>query len=493
MAVASLFTAYAALQAQSPALVIRNVTLIDGTGAAAQPGTTVVVTGNRITAVGRNAQAPQGAQVIDGSGKFLMPGLWDVHVHPRGEITVPRFTTYGDVLLLANGVTGVRIMAGGPQFQKIQKAIAAGEAYGPRIEMSSRNMDGLILRQPLPPKFRDAAEEAEEWRSVNAGEIPRAFQITNAAQAKAAATEAKASGIEFVKIHNELTPEAYFAIAAEAKAQGLYLTGHVPTGVSVTAMSDTGARSIEHWGGMLEACSSREDELLRAQLAALALAPAERGRKNLELRRMALDSYSAEKCAALAAHLKRNNTWLSPTFMPAGGIKVVSERGADLIKYVPNPLRGRWQQQAAAAPAPVPPSAEDQELAKRVTGRNREIVLAMKRGGVQFVVGTDSGGAWRIPGRSLHEGLLEMTNAGLTPAEVIVAATSSSAQLLKREKDVGTVHTGKLADFVLLDANPLDQIGNARRINAVVANGRLYDRKTLDDLLAQLASTNATN
>ena len=208
---------------------------------------------------------------------------------------------------------------------------------------------------------------------------------------------------------------------------------------------------------------------------------------------MALDSYSAEKCAALAAHLKRNNTWLSPTFMPAGGIKVVSERGADLIKYVPNPLRGRWQQQAAAAPAPVPPSAEDQELAKRVTGRNREIVLAMKRGGVQFVVGTDSGGAWRIPGRSLHEGLLEMTNAGLTPAEVIVAATSSSAQLLKREKDVGTVHTGKLADFVLLDANPLDQIGNARRINAVVANGRLYDRKTLDDLLSQLASTNATN
>lgn len=454
---------------------------------------TVVVVGNRITAVGGNAAVPPGAQVIDGSGKFLMPGLWDMHVHPRGEVTVPRFNTYGDVLLLANGITGVRIMAGLPQFRKIQQAILAGEAFGPRIEMGSRNMDGLIPRQSLPPTFRDAAEEAEEWRSVNAGEIPRAFQVTNAAQAKAAVSEAKATGVEYVKIHNELTPDAYFAIANEAKAQGLYLTGHVPTGVSVATMSDTGTRSIEHWGGMLEGCSSREDELLKAQLAALSLPPAERGRRNLELRRMAVDSFSAENCTALAARLKRNNTWLSPTFMPGGGLKVQSQRGADLIRYVPNPLRTRWQQQASAAAEPPPPAAEDQELAGRVTARNREIVIIMKRGGVDFVAGTDSGGAWRIPGRSLHESLAEMNNAGLTPAEVIVAGTSSSARLIKREKDVGTVQAGKLADFVILDANPLDAIANARRINAVIANGRLFDRKALDDLLSQLAATNATN
>ena len=207
---------------------------------------------------------------------------------------------------------------------------------------------------------------------------------------------------------------------------------------------------------------------------------------------MALDSYSAEACAALAAHLARNGTWLSPTFMPGGGIKAQSERGADLIKYVPNPLRARWLQQAEAAPAP-PPSAADQELAKRVQAVNRQIVMVMKRGGVQFVPGTDSGGAWRIPGRSLHESLQEMNNAGLTPAELIVAGTSSSARLLKRDKDLGTVQAGKLADLVLLDANPLDQIANARTIDAVIANGRLYDRNALDDLLLQLAATNATN
>lgn len=454
---------------------------------------TVVVTGNRITAVGANVNAPQNAQAIDGSGKFLIPGLWDMHVHPRGDVSVPRFSTYGDALLLVNGITGQRIMAWLPQFQKIQQAIAAGEAYGPRIDLSSRIIDGLIPRQPLPPPLGDTAAEAEEWRAVNNGDVPRAYQVTTPAQAKAAVAEAKATGVEYLKIHNELTPEAYFAIAAEAKQQGLYLTGHVPTGVSVAALSDTGMRSIEHWGGMLEGCSSREDELLKAALAAVVLSPRERGTRNQELRRMAVDSYSPEKCAALAAHLKRNNTWLSPTFMPGGGIKVQSERGADLIKYVPNPLRTRWQQQAAAAAEPAPPSAEEQELATRVTARNREIVIAMKRGGVDFVAGTDSGGAWRIPGRSLHESLAEMNNLGLTPAEVIVAATSSSARLIKREKDVGTVQAGKLADLVLLDANPLDAIANARRIDAVIANGRVFDRKALDDLLSQLAATNATN
>ena len=137
--------------------------------------------------------------------------------------------------------------------------------------------------------------------------------------------------------------------------------------------------------------------------------------------------------------------------------------------------------------------SEAEELAKRVLARRNEIVRIMARGGVQFVPGTDSGGAWRIPGRSLHESLVEMNKAGLTPMEVIVSATSSSARLLRREKDLGTVQTGKLADLVLLDANPLQDIANTRRINAVVVNGRLMDRKALDDLLAQMAAANATN
>src|SRR5688572_3276853 len=479
--------------AQSQTLAVRNVTLIDGTGADAQAGTTVIVTGNRITAVGRNVTVPAGAQVVDGTGKFLIPGLWDMHLHLRGDSRVPRFTTFGEVLLVAHGVTGVRLMAGLPRFHEMKRGIEAGQLLGPRMFPASRNFDGLIPAQKLPPKLGDTAGEAEEWQSVSVGEIPRAYQITTAAQAKVAVAEAKASGVEFLKIHNELTPEAYFAIASEAKANGLYLTGHVPTGLPVSALSDTGMRSIEHWAGYLEGCSTREDEIVKGQLAALSLPAAERGRRNAELRRMAVDSYSAEKCAALAARLVKNGTWLSPTFMPEGGVRATAERNADLAKYVYAPLRARWQQQIAGAPAPAQPSPQEQDLAKAADARRHDIIAVMKRAGVQFVIGTDSGGAWRIPGRSLHEGMQEMVKVGLTPMETIVAATSSSARLLRLEKDLGTIQTGKLADMVLLDATPLQDITNTRRINAVIVNGRLMDRKTLDGLLAQMASANATN
>lgn len=489
----TLLAAQTTPSAQPQAVVLRNVTLIGGTGAAAGPGMTVVVTGDRITAVGRDAAVPQGAQVVDGTGKFLIPGLWDMHLHLRGDSRVPRFTTFGEVLLIANGVTSVRVMAGLPKFHDMKKRMEAGELLGPRMFLASRNMDGRIPTQKLPPKPGDTAGEAEEWQSVGTGEIPRAYQITNAAEARAAVAEARTSGVEFLKIHNELTPEAYFAIAAEAKANGLYLAGHVPTGVTVAALSDSGMRSIEHWGGVLEGCSSREAEILKAQLAAVSLPAAERGRRNAELRRMAVESYSAEKCAALAARFVKNGTWLSPTFMPEGGARATAERNADLAKYVFAPLRARWQQQIAGAPAPAPSSPQEQVLAKAADARRHDIIAVMKRAGVPFVIGTDSGGAWRIPGRSLHEGMQEMVKVGLTPMETIVAATSSSARLLKREKELGTIQTGKLADMVLLDANPLQDITNTRRINAVIVNGRLMDRKTLDDLLARMAAANATN
>jgi hypothetical protein len=241
---AAFLLAQGGVHAQSQALVIRNVTVIDGTGAAVQPGTDVVVTGNRITAVAKNARVPAGAQIVDGTGKFLIPGLWDMHVHPRGNVQIPGFTTYGDILLLANGITGVRIMAGLPIFHRLQRQVENGELIGPRMSVSSRIIDGLIPANPLPPRWGDTAAEAEEWASVNGGEVPRAWQVTNAAQAKDAVAQAKAAGVEYLKIHNELTPEAYFEIAKEGKAAGMYLTGHLPTGVSVVQMSDTGTRSI---------------------------------------------------------------------------------------------------------------------------------------------------------------------------------------------------------------------------------------------------------
>jgi hypothetical protein len=484
IAAVALLAAQDAPQAQSQALVLRNVTLIDGTGAAAQPGVTVVVTGDRITDVGTDVPVPPQAQVVDGTGKFVIPGLWDMHIH------IHRWDEL--VILLANGVTGVRLMAGLPEYFKMQAEIESGNRLGPRMAIASRNMDGLMPNQLLPPAPGDTAGEMGEWRAVEAAEsIPRAMQVTTETQARVAMAQAKASGVEFVKIHNGLTRDAYFAIAEEAKTQGLYLTGHVQIGISMIELVDSGMRSVEHFGGMLEGCSSREDDLLKAAVDARSLPPAQRAESTLRNRRMAVETFSREKCAALAAHLVRTNTWLNPTFMPGGGIKEERARGAALAKYVPAGLRATWQQRADAAPEPASPSPEQQALTALVEANRLAVVAVMRGAGVGFLAGTDTGRPWRFSGFSLHDALAELNSAGLTPMEALQAATSNPARLLGREKEFGTIQTGMLADMVVLDADPLQQIANTRRINAVVVNGRLLDRNALDQMLAQLAATNA--
>jgi imidazolonepropionase-like amidohydrolase len=481
----ALVLAAAGVRAQGQAVAIRNVTVISGTGAPAAPGMTVVITGNRITDIGKDVKVPAQAQVVDGTGKFLMPGMWDMHIHIHRWDEFP--------LLLGNGVTGVRLMAFLPEYYKMRADIQSGKLLGPRFSISSRVIDGVVPNQVLPPASGDTAGEAEEFRRVEHGEAtPYAYQVANAADAQRVVAESKKVGTEFLKIHNALTPDPYFAIAAEAKKQGMYMTGHVPTAVSVAKLAETGMRSIEHFGGMLEGCSSREDEILKMELDALALPQPQRAKANQDARRMAVQSFSADKCAKLAAVFVKNDTWLSPTFMPEGGVKADSVRGADWIKYIPAELRGNWLKTAAAAREPAPLSPEDAELARAVENENRQIVMIMQRGGVGFLAGTDTGRAWRFSGFDLHTDLAEEVRLGLTPMQVLQSATSGPARFLKI-KDLGTVEKGKFADLVLLDADPLQNIANTRKVNAVVLNGRLLDRKTLDDMLAQLAATNSTN
>lgn len=480
---AVLAVSQAAPQAQSQAVAIRNVTVINGTGAPAAPGMTVVITGDRISDIGPNVRVPAQAQVMDGTGKFLIPGMWDMHIHIHRWDEFP--------LLLSNGVTSVRLMAFLPEYYKMRADIRSGKLLGPRFSISSRVIDGVVPNQPLPPAPGDTAGEAEEFRKVEHGEAtPYAYQVANAADAQRVVAESKKVGTEFLKIHNALTPEPYLAIAAEAKKQGMYMTGHVPTGVPVAKLAETGVRSIEHFGGMLEGCSTREDEILKMELAALSLPPPQRGRAAQDARRMAVQSFSAEKCAALAAHFVKNDTWLSPTFMPEGGIKVDSTRNSGYVKYLPAQLRADWLKAAAAAREPAPLSPEDAQLAKAVEDEQRQIVMIMQKRGVGFLAGTDVGRAWRASGFDLHADLAEEVREGLTPMQVLQSATSGPARFLKI-KDLGTVEKGKFADLVLLDANPLQDISNTRTIIAVVLNGRLLDRKKLDDMLAALAATNA--
>jgi hypothetical protein len=298
----------------------------------------------------------------------------------------------------------------------------------------------------------------------------------------------KEEGADFIKIHDELSREAYFALVNESKQQGMIFVGHVPTGVSAAEASDAGQKSIEHLQGVQTGCSPREVELRSATEEALSKPPDQRGPSMLAIQRLTAETLSDDTCAALAARFVRNHTWQCPTLVSRLGIQELRSRSANQLKYVPVALRARWQRQLDSYHQP---SGEEQEVSKMFDQKLEQAIRIMRRAGVPFLAGTDVGPAYKVAGFTLHDELAELNKAGFTPMETIQTATRNAAIFLGKDKDLGTIQKGKIADVVLLDANPLEQIGNTRKISAVVINGHLLDRKALDALLAQVETANS--
>ena len=446
-------------------LVFTHVTIIDGTGAPAKSDMTVEITGSRITEVGPSAdlRIPKAAQVVDATGKFLIPGLWDMHVHWF------RYDKTFLQLFPINGVTGVRVMWGAPIHFEWRKEFEEGTLLGPRMAIAGNILDGP---KPIWPGSMAIADEAEARQAV----------ITT-----------KQQGYDFVKVYTRLPREAYFAIADEAKKQHIPFAGHVPQSVSVAEASDAGQKSIEHLTGILPACSSREEEL-RQRLYAysnplVGQRPPDPSLLRLLTRQM-LETFSTQKATALFARLKQNQTWQCPTFtvLRSGAfINDPSFRNDPRLKYMPSQLRTSWD--SANDFRFRTRTAEDFNLARAVYRKQIEVAGLMHKAGVEFIAGTDVLNPFCFPGFSLHDELAILVEAGLSPMEALQAATLNPARFLGKEKDIGTVANGKIADLVLLDANPLDDIRNTTKINSVVVNGRLLDRTALDQLLTQVRAT----
>jgi len=443
----------------SSPLVFTHVTIIDATGAPPQPDMSVVISAGRITDIGKSSvvPTPRGAQVVDANGKFLIPGLWDMHVHPSGRDYLPLF--------IANGVTGIRVMWGSPEDYEWRKEIETGALLGPRMVIASPLVDG-----PKP-----------YW--------PGSISVSTAAEARQVVDRAKQSGADFVKVYQNLPRDLYFAIADESKKEGIPFAGHVPLSVSAQEASNAGQKSFEHLIGILPACSTKSDELLKAQQADLAedLAgkPKFWGTHVLQSRQMMLDTYSAEKAAELSAVLKSNGTWQVPTLtllrMFAFGDDPAFLKD-DRLKYVPVRMRMSWDPAAVDGKH----TAEDFAYMKKEFQKDLAVVGTMQKSGVGIMAGTDTANPFCFPGFSLHDELGLLVQAGLSPLQALQAATLNPARFLGREKDLGTIEQGKLADLVLLDANPLDDIGNTKQIAGVVSAGKFYPRASLDEMLAKI-------
>jgi imidazolonepropionase-like amidohydrolase len=444
-------------------LAVTHVTVIDGTGAPARPDVTVVIVGDRITELdpANKARVPKNARVVDATGKFLIPGLWDMHVHWGHKDYLPLF--------IANGVTGMRLMWGNASHHQWRKEIGDGSLLVPRMAIASTIVDG-----PKP-----------WWRG--------SIAVSNEVEARQAVAKSKEDGADFVKVYWLLPREAYFAIADEAKKQGIPFAGHVPFAVSAAEASDAGQKSIEHLEGFAEACSTREEELLKETKNAWLEAHSEpRGphpptiASMHRLMRMTFETFSPEKADALFARLKQNHTWVCPTLRLYRGLTSdpKTSQNDPPLKYLPPDLRTRWFGNADAASKER--TAEDVELAKAVFKRALEIVGMMRRAGIEFLAGTDVPVPYGFPGFTLHDELAVLVQAGFTPMEALQAATRNPARFLDKEKDLGTIEKGKIADLVLLDANPLQDISNTQKIEAVVFAGRLIPRSELAEMLAKV-------
>jgi imidazolonepropionase-like amidohydrolase len=445
-------------------LVFTRVTIIDVRGGATKRDMTVGVTDNRISEIGKagKVRIPQEARVVDASGKYLIPGLWGMHAHLLAHNKRDSFFP----LYVVNGVTAVRDMHSTllpPEINQWREQIADGTFLGPRV---------IALAGPLisGPTSRQGPES----------------RVATEAEARQAVISRKRAGVDFIKVGSQLSRDAYFAIADEAKKQRLPFVGHVAETVSAAEASEAGQRSIEHNSGVLIACSTRATELMKENTEAVDKVGIPLVLTHLRVKAKARETFSDQKARTLFERFRSNDTWVVPTLAQGHVWQYLSDGTLpyeNWLKYMPRSFTSNWRN----APAFGQPTPQDISEGKKNFRKEIELIGAMRRAGVKVMAGTDANGGFPslIPGISLHEELRLFVEAGFTPIEALQAATLDPARFLGQEKELGAVERGKFADLVLLDASPLEDIRNTQKISAVVLNGRLLDRKALDELLAR--------
>ena len=435
-------------------LVLSDVTVVDVRSGTLQPNQTVVLERNHISSIGpsKSAKYPRNTATLNCKGLFLIPGLWDMHVHLVFGDWFPGAQDISLPLFVANGITGVRDM--GSELDVVQNwrnEIEARRQIGPRIFTAGPMLDG--------PKPR----------------FPSSIAISTPEDGRRAVADLKRRGADFIKLQSLIPRDAVFAVADEAKKQEIPFEGHVPDSVRASEMSAAGMKSFEHLIGIFEGSSPAEDDFLK-------------GNKT-ETRFLA--TYDPERASALAALLAKNQTWQCPTLVweRGGNLLDVSDFAKDArAKYVPASWKEKtWKRFTDEITKDY--ATADLATRRKFVEKELEVVQLMHKAGVPFLAGTDTPpGVYIFPGFSLHEELQRFVAAGFTPLEALQTATINPARFFGMEDQLGTVETGKLADLVLLTANPLVDITNTQKISSVIVNGRYFQRGELDKMLAQVAA-----
>lgn len=436
---------------------IENVNVVDVKVGAIRKGLNVVIENNRITSISRTKKETK-SQVVDGSGKYLIPGLWDMHTH---NWTAEQFFP----LLIANGVTGIRDMFGDmTNIRRWREEIKVGKIVGPVMYAS-----GPILDGPKPV-----------WPGSIAVNSPdQVHRIIDSMKNEV--------HVDFIKVYSLLPRDVYFKIAEEARLQHLSFQGHKPDNVTTLEAATAGQGSQEHLMGFVEESSDSSSKIQE-----LSRALAEKGQRNSKDRmKLILRTFNEGKLKTLADEFAKSGTWICPTLVVnrnLGLLKDTTLTNDKRLHYMMPQMKARWN--------PVNDfrfkslTEEHFELSRKQFALQLKVVNQLQKSGVRLLAGTDFPNPYCFPGFSLHDELQLLVEAGLSSLQALQTATINPALFLNITTEAGSVEEGKAANLVLLEDDPLADIRNTKRIHAVISNGRFLDRQELDSMLHKLWSNN---
>lgn len=437
-------------QAIQASVAFVNVSVVPMDSERVLSNQTVLVHEGRIVAIGPrdDVPVPAGAQQIDGAGRYLMPGLADMHVHA--------FAESDQLLFVANGVTAVRVMWGSPQALALRSRIAEKTLLGPQIFSAGPIVDGA------PPV----------WNSSQV--------VTGTEDAKRAVADHKAAGYDFIKVYNRLTPASYEAMVAASREHDIRLVGHVPTAVGLDRVLSAGQASIEHLTGYMEAVEADDSPV--------------RGQSERTARLKRVDHIDESKIAAVARRTAEAGVWNCVTLIVTQRLVPASKREemmqAPEIKYVSPMIKAFWDPAKDFRTKTL--TDADWVMFRKGDAVRMRLTRALHEAGAGILLGTDTPNPFVVPGFSIHEELQNLVTAGLRPFDALRAGTHDAAVFMGQLDSWGTVAVGKRADLVLLNANPLDDIGATRDRVGVMVNGAWHAQDALDAKLEQLAAAFAT-
>lgn len=433
----------AATTAHTAPTVFINVNVIPMTSDSVLSGRTVIVDGAEIVAVGdvETTPVPEDAVVIDGTDRYLIPGLAEMHGHIPGvnSASLDRILR----LFVANGVTTVRGMLGQRSHLELRSALKKSERLGPRLITSGPSLNGRSVASP-----ESAVSMVEEQQ---------------------------AAGYDFLKIHPGLTREEFDAMAATAGRVGIPFAGHVPEDVGIERALEAGIATIDHLDGYMQSLLRPHDDYTGGLSGFFGVFIA--------------DQADESKIAGIVAATGKAGTWNVPTdslFRHATSPETDPDDMVDWpeMKYMPEETVERWRQSKRQL---LDDANYHPATALRAIELRKQLILQLQRNGGGLLLGSDSPQIFNVPGFAIHRELEYLVDAGLTPFEALQTGTVNPSIFFGHAGEFGVVQTGADADLVLLDANPLDDISNTHRIHGVMVRGRWLSRPELDEILDELA------